>query len=199
MIFSLKVKNEIVKFFDHELIFFKAFVSYVENRVFISRLVVHVKDDVSLRDGHDTRDISWTRFDPIFANRNMHVSRISLKLIHRTKRSQIFSCLRFKGISIVPFQRSTHDPIFEWTCIIFLRLDHFANQFNSFVPLGRKAIDVDTARMHQHAYRIGVWSIGISAKNGPFEQLRVVPLDVLWCDDDLDLGGERGTVWLANW
>ena len=109
----------------------------------------------------------------------MHVSRISLKLLHRTQRSQIFSCLRFKSISIVPLQRSTHDPIFERTRIIFLRLDHFANQLNSFVPLGRKAIDVDTAGMHQHAYRIGVGSIGVSAINGPFEQLRVVPLDVL--------------------
>ena len=53
MVFSFKVENEIVKFFDHELIFFKALVSYVENRVFISRLVVHVEDDVSFRDRHD--------------------------------------------------------------------------------------------------------------------------------------------------
>ena len=49
---GLKIKNKVIQFFYHELVFLKTFVSYVEDRVFVCGLVVHVENNVSFRNGH---------------------------------------------------------------------------------------------------------------------------------------------------
>ena len=77
LIVSFKIENKIIKFLDHELILFKTFISDVEDRVLVCWLVVHIEDNMSLRNGHDGSNISWTRFYPILPYWNVHVSCVS--------------------------------------------------------------------------------------------------------------------------
>ena len=53
LIFSLEVQHKMIQLLDHELILLESFVGDIEDRVLVSRLVVHIEDYVCLWDGHD--------------------------------------------------------------------------------------------------------------------------------------------------
>jgi hypothetical protein len=66
----------------------------------------------------------------------------------------MFCVLGFESVAIVTFEGSTHDSIFERSCVILFRFDDLAGKLYAFISLGREIIDVDATRMHQHAHSI---------------------------------------------
>ena len=163
MFVGLEIKHKIVKFFDHKLVLFEPFVSNVEDRVLVGRLVVHVEDYMGLRNRHNRRDVPRTRFDSVLAYRYMHVSSVTLEVLHRRQRGQMFRIFWLESIPVVPLQGPTHEPIFERSRIIFLRFYHLASQLNSFISLRGEVINVHTSGMDQHAHSVRVGSVGVGS------------------------------------
>jgi hypothetical protein len=110
---GFKIKDVVVKLFCDELIFFKAFVCNIENRVFVGGLIIHIKDDMGFRDRDDIRYVSWFGFNSILANGDMHISCIPLERLHWAERGKMSNRLRLKRVAIVAFKISTHYSIFK--------------------------------------------------------------------------------------
>ena len=79
---SLKIENKVIQLFYHELVFLKTFVSDVEDGILVCWFVVHVEDDMGLRNRHDIRYISRAGFYSVFSYGDMHIGSVSLELLH---------------------------------------------------------------------------------------------------------------------
>lgn len=75
---SFEIKNHIVEFLDDKLALIIAFVSDIENGVFVGWFIVNVKDDVGLWDGDDIGDVFGFWADSTFPNGDVHVGGIFL-------------------------------------------------------------------------------------------------------------------------
>ena len=143
---------------------------------------------MSLRNGYYIGDAPRFRFDPIFADRNMHISGISLQGLNGAQADQILSSLRFERIPTIALNAAAHKSIFKATRVVLLRLDHLARQFDALEPfVGVEAVDIDDAGVHQDAHGVTVGSIGVGSIDTPLQQFRVMLFDVFRSDDDFDL------------
>ena len=109
-----------------------------------------------LRNRDDVGNVSGLWLYAGLADWNVHVGCISLEMFHRTQRSEVFYALRLERVAIVTFKSTTLKSILDTSCVIFFGLDHLASQFNPLIPLGRKIVDIDDARVNQDANYIAI-------------------------------------------
>lgn len=195
---SLEVEDIIVQFFSDELVLLKALISDVENRVLVGRLVVHVEHYVRLRNRNNRGDVPGLRLNPIFSNRNVHVGGIALEVLHGAERGQVSDGFRLERVSVIALEIATHDAVLKGAGVVLLRLDDLAAELHALEALRGEGVDVNRPRMHQNAHCVAIRGIGIRPVDVSFEQLGIVPLDVLRSNDNLDLPYGECTVWLAN-
>ncbi len=157
-----------VEFLDDEFPFIEAFVGDVEDRVFVGGFVVHVEDDVGLRDGDDMGDVFGFGPDAIFADGDVHVGGVLFKHLNRAERLQVLDALGFERIAIVAFERSWCEVVFGDARIILFGFDDFTRKLNSFILLVLKSVDIDHAAMYEHAHCIAIRSVRVGAINVAF-------------------------------
>jgi hypothetical protein len=149
-ILCFKVENHIIKFLDDELTLFKAFVSDVEDGVFVSGFIVHIEDDVSFGDGDDVSYVFGFGADSVFADGNVHIGGIFLKYFYGAQRLKVFDALGFEGVAVVAFEEPRSQVVFGDAGVVFFRFDYFAGEFNSLILLALEIIDVDHTAVDQH-------------------------------------------------
>jgi hypothetical protein len=157
-----------IEFLDDEFAFVEAFVCDVEDRVFVGGFVVHVEDDVGLRDGDDMGDVFGFGPDAIFADGDVHVGGVLFKHLKRAERLQVLDALRFECIAIVAFEGSRGEVVFGDARIILFGFDNFTRQLNSFILLVLKSVDIDHATMYEHAHCIAIRSVWVGSINVAF-------------------------------
>jgi len=69
--------------------------------------------------------------------------------------------------------------ILDTSRVIFFGLDHFASQFNPLIPLGRKIVDIDDARVNQDANYIAIRRVWVSTVNISLQEFGIMSFDVL--------------------
>jgi len=153
---SLEVEDEIIQFFSDELVLLKALVGDVEDRVLVGRLVVHIEHDVRLRNGNNRGDVPGPRLNAIFSNRNVHVRCVSLEVLHGAERGQISDGFRLEGVSVIALEIATHDAVLKGASVVLFGFDDLAAELHALEALRGEGVDVNRARMHQHAHRVTV-------------------------------------------
>lgn len=124
---------------------------------------------------------------PTFSNGDMHIWGIFLQALNRTQICKHFLSFRLESISIISFNSSRGDSIFDCTSIVFLRFDNFKCNLDSLIFFILEIVVVDKSRMNRYANTVtircvGIWPINISAKD-----LRVSLFNIFCRDNDFYL------------